>query len=144
WTATAGSLVASGLDRRAVDQLIATRGAYDPRRDLDRLETLGATALTWRDPEYPAPLLAVVDAPPVLFVRGRLDALLAPSVAIVGTRRATGYGREQSERFATDLVRAGCGPFPGTQPDHFRIEPRDTCDRGSTRVRRADHHHVRQ
>ena len=107
WTATAGSLVASGLDRRAVDQLIAARGAYDPRRDLDRLETLGATALTWRDPEYPAPLLAVVDAPPVLFVRGRLDALLAPSVAIVGTRRATGYGREQSERFATDLVRAG-------------------------------------
>lgn len=40
-------------------------------------------------------------------VRGRLDALLAPSVAIVGTRRAAGYGCEQSERFATDLVRAG-------------------------------------
>ncbi len=107
WTATPGSLVASGLDRRAVDQLIATRETYDPRRDLDRLETLGATVLTWRDPEYPAPLLATGDAPPVLFVRGRVDALLAPAVAIVGTRRATGYGREQSERFATELVRAG-------------------------------------
>lgn len=55
WTATPSSLVASGLDRRAVDHLIASRAGYDPRSDLDRLDVLGATAITWRDPQYPAP-----------------------------------------------------------------------------------------
>lgn len=36
-----------------------------------------------------------------------MDALLVPSLAILGTRRSTGYVREQPARFATDLVRAG-------------------------------------
>lgn len=107
WEAPASAFSGLGLDRRAVEALAEARRTYDARRDLDRLASLGAVALTWLDPEYPPTLRAVIDSPPVLYVRGRVDALAAPAVAIVGTRRATGYGREQAERFAGDLVQAG-------------------------------------
>lgn len=107
WAAPASAFTGLGLDRRAVEALAEARRTHDARRDLDRLEALGAVALTWLDPEYPPTLRAVIDSPPVLYVRGRAEALAVPAVAIVGTRRATGYGRDQAERFASDLVHAG-------------------------------------
>jgi DNA processing protein len=52
-------------------------------------------------------LRQVADPPPVLFVRGRLETEDARAVALVGTRRATAYGRAVVERLARDLVAAG-------------------------------------
>jgi DNA processing protein len=107
WEAPTSAFYGIGLDQRVIDSLAEVRRTHDSRRELDRIQALRATALTWFDAEYPPALKAVVDSPPVLYVRGRFDALTAPAVAIVGTRRATGYGREQSERFAGELVNAG-------------------------------------
>ena len=107
WAAPVSAFTGLGLDRRAVEALAEARRTHEARRDLERLEALGAVALTWLDPEYPPTLRAVIDSPPVLYVRGRVEALAVPAVAIVGTRRATGYGRDQAERFAGDLVQAG-------------------------------------
>jgi DNA processing protein len=107
WDAPVSAFAGLGFDRRVTDALVEARRVHDARRDLDRLDSLGAVALTWMDPEYPPTLRAVIDSPPVLYLRGRLDALSVPAVAIVGTRRVTGYGREQAERFAADLVHAG-------------------------------------
>ncbi|MBI4246621.1 MAG: DNA-protecting protein DprA [Candidatus Rokubacteria bacterium] len=64
------------------------------------------TLLTPRDPAYPA-LLAVVPAPPDLYVRGRADADDALAIAIVGARRATPYGLEVAERLAGELAARG-------------------------------------
>ncbi len=73
--------------------------------DLDRI---GARALVRGTPGYPEMLAALADAPPVLLVRGNPDALTArPSVAMVGSRRASAYGIEQAEKFAGALARAG-------------------------------------
>jgi len=107
WVAPASAFIGLGLDRRTVEALAIARRGQEGRRDLDRLQEMGAIALTWMDPEYPPALRMVSDGPPVLYVRGRVEALAPPAVAIVGTRRATGYGRDQAERFAADLVHAG-------------------------------------
>lgn len=63
---------------------------------------------------YPPLLRQISDAPPVLYVRGLLDAgdetrngPDAYPVAIVGSRACTAYGMEQAERFATHLAGAG-------------------------------------
>jgi DNA processing protein len=107
WVAPASAYIGMGLDRRTIEALAEARLGQEGRRDLDQLHEMGAMALTWLDPEYPPALRAVSDSPPVLYVRGRVEALAPPAVAIVGTRRATGYGRDQAERFAADLVHAG-------------------------------------
>lgn len=53
---------------------------------------------------YPPALARLPYAPPVLFYEGSLEALQAPMVAIVGTRRCTAAGR----RVAAELARAVC------------------------------------
>jgi DNA processing protein len=60
-----------------------------------------------RDTAYPANLLPFDDAPPLLFVRGALLPDDKFSIAIVGSRRATGYGHRQAERFARAFAERG-------------------------------------
>lgn len=57
--------------------------------------------------DYPSPLRELPDAPPVLFLDGRWSPQDQLSVAIVGTRHATAYGKEQAERIGYGLARAG-------------------------------------
>jgi DNA processing protein len=58
-------------------------------------------------PGYPAALAEDHAAPVVLFHRGDPDVLLAPRVAVIGTRRATGYGLRMAERLGRELAEAG-------------------------------------
>jgi DNA processing protein len=55
----------------------------------------------------PAQLLAISDAPPVLWYRGSLDCLKQPAVAIVGSRAASSVALETARRLATDLAALG-------------------------------------
>ena len=59
------------------------------------------------EPDYPEPLAAIADPPPVLAARGRADLLPAESVAVVGARNASANGLHFAERLAADLGAAG-------------------------------------
>lgn len=63
--------------------------------------------LTLADPEYPDLLRRISTPPPVLYLRGELAHLRPPSVALVGSRRASPYGREQATLLAHSLARNG-------------------------------------
>lgn len=58
-------------------------------------------------PAYPDRLRHLHDPPPFLFLRGDASLLARRSVAIVGSRRATAYGRRTAEELAGALARAG-------------------------------------
>jgi DNA processing protein len=57
------------------------------------------------DPDYPARLKEIHDPPPRLYINGQLPS--EPMIAIVGSRRATPYGRRAAHRLARDLSDAG-------------------------------------
>jgi DNA processing protein len=107
--AAAELLRATGSPRKA---LAASRrhGRAEPS-DLDsaieRLRAMGARALPLLSPAYPPRLARLRDPAPLLLVRGDVDALAAPSVAIVGSRAATTYGLDAAYQLARDLARAG-------------------------------------
>ncbi len=63
--------------------------------------------VTALDDEYPGTLAQLDPRPPVLYVRGASDALHATSIAVVGTRRASGYGRSAAIDIGDALARAG-------------------------------------
>jgi len=71
------------------------------------LARAGAFLVPWSSPAYPARLRRLVDAPPVLAVRGLASLLSARSVALVGARAATVSGREIAGRLAGRLSEAG-------------------------------------
>jgi DNA processing protein len=67
----------------------------------------GTSALCLMEAAYPALLAAIPDPPPVLWVRGRIDVLTSPAIAVVGSRAASPYGLEMAKRLAGDLAAAG-------------------------------------
>ena len=75
--------------------------------------TPGNALVALDDPAYPPALLTMHDPPPLLYVSGRLDALHAPSVAIVGSRNATPQGVDDAGRFARELAGAGLAIVSG-------------------------------
>lgn len=68
---------------------------------------IGGQVRTPHDAEYPARLAATAGRPPVLHMLGDAAALAARCVAIVGTRRASGYGLTVAAEIADELARAG-------------------------------------
>ncbi|HLS69216.1 MAG TPA: DNA-processing protein DprA [Kiloniellales bacterium] len=72
-----------------------------------RLEKLGASLLVFGDPDYPAPLAAVADAPPSLSYCGELSLLQRTAIAVVGARNASANGRSLARRLARDLAAEG-------------------------------------
>ena len=107
WEASESELRASRLDDRTIAEIIRTRADADPMDELERLERHKVVAYTWHDPEYPARLRQIDDMPPVLYVKGTLKPEDEISLAVVGTRKATTYGREVTREFVRDLVPAG-------------------------------------
>ncbi len=76
-------------------------------RVIDATRRAGGEVVTALDAGYP-PMLASVDPrPPVLYVAGDPESMLSPCVAVVGTRRATGYGRACAAEIGDELARAG-------------------------------------
>ena len=59
------------------------------------------------DPRYPQALLDSPDPPLLLYVRGRIELLERPAIAIVGSRNATAQGLENARAFAAHLAGAG-------------------------------------
>lgn len=75
--------------------------------DLRKLEQLGAHIVTIRDLHYPALLRQIYGPPPVLYVRGEIEEHDHRAVAVVGTRKASPYGKLIAETLGRDLAAAG-------------------------------------
>jgi DNA processing protein len=83
------------------------RAAEEVDAELERAKAAGVSLICLDDEAYPEILKLIPDPPPVLYVRGGLEPRDLNGFAIVGSRRCTHYGREQSERFASLLAQAG-------------------------------------
>lgn len=77
------------------------------RLTAERCVAAGIGLLVYGDPGYP-PALGDLNAPPsLLFALGRTELLRSPGTAIVGSRRATAYGRRVSRRLGARLAGQG-------------------------------------
>ena len=69
--------------------------------------------LRWTIPPIPPQLKQIYDPPLILYVRGNVEALAQPGIAVVGTRHPTPYGSGMAERLACDLAARGLVIFSG-------------------------------
>lgn len=107
WQAAPAALRAAGLDGRTAQAVADARRSYDPDAEMDALDKAGVRLLTWHDPEYPDRLRTIDSRPPLLYIQGSLQPEDAQSVAVVGTRNPTGYGREAAAALSGELAAAG-------------------------------------
>lgn len=73
----------------------------------DLVEKLNITLLPYYSPAYPAWLKIIDHFPPILFVRGQIKPEDEASIAVIGTRGATVYGKGIAENFAGEFAKAG-------------------------------------
>ena len=63
--------------------------------------------ITIKDKTYPIKLACIYDMPIVLYVKGNKENLYSKSVAIIGTRNCSIYGKNIAEKFSKELSKNG-------------------------------------
>ncbi len=105
WQASHFELAAAGLDKRAFDNLLETRQKINLDAELEKIARADVDVITLDDPACPRLLKNIPNPPFVLYVKGKIIPDDDWSVAVVGTRRASAYGRQVTQQIVTDLVR---------------------------------------
>jgi len=105
WQANPAELKRSGLDSSSINAIAHWRPKISLEAEMEKLDRYGVKALTWRDPDYPSRLKEIYDYPPIIYVRGSLLPQDEWCLAVVGTRRATAYGRQAAEEIVSDLAK---------------------------------------
>jgi DNA processing protein len=106
WVASPGELKRAGLDSVALRAISQWRDKVDPDAEMEKIKRHGIQVLTCNDSTYPRRLKEIYDYPPVLYVRGSLLPEDEWCLAVVGTRRATVYGKQVTEELVADLARS--------------------------------------
>ncbi len=104
WTASPAEWQRGGLDARTAAAFEQQRRRIVPEAEVERLVKLRVGVVRISDPRYPRLLREIPLPPPLLYVRGSLTDEDDWAVAIVGTRRATTYGKQVTERLASELA----------------------------------------
>jgi DNA processing protein len=113
-----------GSARRALEVLpkLARRGGAagthictmeEAEAELKACRLHGIALVALGEPDYPARLQTIDDAPPLIALRGKASLLSQPLVAIVGSRNASAAGMKFAQGLAHDLCAAGYGIVSG-------------------------------
>ncbi len=95
-----------------IGQLLDYRNT-DYEKELESFTKAGIGFVTVDEKEYPGRLRDIPDAPPFLFYKGELPGQDKPSVAMVGSRKCSIYGREMCLKFSESLAAAGIDIISG-------------------------------
>ena len=113
WQAPEHELQNLGFQAETLQNISAKRRQLDPERVLEKVLKADIQTVCLGDPNYPARLAQIYDAPVVLFYRGRLPVNEEILIAIVGTRMASRYGQTAAVTFTRELAQGGLGIVSG-------------------------------
>ncbi|MGI0486960.1 DNA-processing protein DprA [Pantanalinema rosaneae CENA516] len=112
WSAPTTALMeVDGLGQQSAEAIVAQRQHCDPATLLVEHEQHNPHFWTPADPDYPRLLLEIADPPAVLYYQGQVDLQETsgqiPTIAIVGTRSPSDYGRRWTRRISAALAKQG-------------------------------------
>jgi DNA processing protein len=108
FAASLTELESLGMPASAAQFIFDGRARATAEEEIKRIEAEPGVSFIARDDEaYPQSLLQIFDPPAVLWVRGPVELLVRPAIAVVGTRYPTVYGSGMAEMLARDLAMRG-------------------------------------
>jgi len=93
----------SGLSRRIINEIHSPEVLKRAEKEIRFIEKAHIEPLFITDPAYPNRLKECVDAPVMLYFRGKANLNAEKIISIVGTRNATAYGRETTDQLVHDI-----------------------------------------
>ena len=108
-----GDLMKLGISRSRAERISRNLSEEFVAERYERYAKAGIHVIVFGDEAYPPLLKEIPYAPYVLYVKGNISLLHHPSIAVVGTRRATVYGKRATRRIVSELCALGFGIVSG-------------------------------
>ncbi|MAF14245.1 MAG: DNA-protecting protein DprA [Parcubacteria group bacterium] len=107
WKASNNDLLKAKIDQKTIDEFLEQRNKIDPNLEFTKVEKNKVKIITILDQGYPKLLKEIYSPPPLLYYRGNLNLNNDFTLAVVGSRKITSYGRLVTERIVRQLAQAG-------------------------------------
>lgn len=107
------NILRKNLDEKTAGLIIEAKKQFSPEEEIEKLQKFNIGYITMYDKQYPDLLKEAHDHPVVLYVRGNIEALKTPSLAVVGSRKFTHYGQKIAYQLSKDCSMAGLGIVSG-------------------------------
>jgi len=134
WEASDGEIHKLKVDSKTRESIIDFRQKVDPKVYLEKVYEVGIKVTSLIDRDYPANLRQISDAPPVLYYKGTLIPADDLAIAVVGSRGATVYGRQVTEKLVSSLVMSGLVIVSGLARGIDAIAHRAALDAGARTI----------
>lgn len=122
------------IGEKTANLIIEAKQQFNPDQEVEKLHHLNIGYITMYDKSYPKLLLETPDHPAVLYVRGELDALKKPGIAVVGSRKFSYYGKKITDQLSKSCVQAGLSIISGLALGIDAVAHRTALDAGGITV----------
>ncbi|MCL5435490.1 MAG: DNA-processing protein DprA [Patescibacteria group bacterium] len=114
WCAPLSELLAAGIEQPIAEILAIKRAQIDVDGEMEKIARFGVQIIIETDPNYPPLLKQIHNPPALLYVRGDPKTLASEfSLAVVGTRRISAYGKQVVPHLIRDLAASGISIVSG-------------------------------
>lgn len=103
WRSGLSKFETAGLDQEILQKIAEAKDRIQPDEEMRKLVTQGIAFIMPGDAEFPKELENISSSPLWLYIKGRMEQG-KPRLAVVGTRKATTYGREAAQKIIRDLA----------------------------------------
>lgn len=107
WQAPFTDLVEAGIGEVLAAKIVSERQNIDPDEEMQKLANENIMVFSDKDASYPVLLKEIPDNPPLIYMKGNLDCLDYPLIAVVGSRKLTSYGIQAASGLSRDLAKRG-------------------------------------
>lgn len=108
----AKSFQRTGVSWQRIEHFFAARKTIDPEKEWAIIDKENIRTIVRDDDSYPQSLALLHDPPPILYIKGAMRDDV-PTIAIVGTRRNSSYGKQVTYEFAAELSNVGVSIVSG-------------------------------
>lgn len=95
------------LTEKQRTEIMESKNRWKLQKEWEDLKRRKINLLLYGDKNYPEKLSQINDAPPVLYQKGKQDILAKPSIAVIGARACSHYGRLAAEELGRELAKMG-------------------------------------
>ncbi len=134
WKASNKSLLEIGLSKKIVENFSFFKKSFKFEDYFSQLKQNKISYITITSNKYPKILKELDGAPIVLYFKGDVSTLSGDNIAIVGTRKATSYGKEVTEKFSKEISLSGANIVSGLALGIDSVAHRATFDTGGKTI----------
>ena len=95
------------LEPKIAELLKESQKLFDPEKEIEKIKKLNIGYITIFDKSYPQQLKELPDAPVILYIKGNVEILKEPSLAVVGSRKFSPYGKMAAYKLSKESAEAG-------------------------------------